>query len=281
MDPDQLRAEIDRLGPWHYDVEVAPGIRTAVAPPSGDQGRGDGIPSIIPADIRLAELVGELWPEGLAGRSFLDCACNGGGYLFAAQALGASRCFGFDVRERWIDQVRFLARHLPSDRIGFARADLAALPGMDLPMFDVTLFSGLLYHIPDPAAGLRIAADRTKELLIVNTAIQPGPEDGLVLTWEESEPPMLGVHGLAWLPTSSRTVAAMLAWCGFPHVRLRFDMDIRAPGRRRIDLLAARDAATFDYHDERHPDRQLPAAPPAAARPASALRSRLRRLLRR
>jgi hypothetical protein len=28
MNPDDVRAEIARLGPWHHDVPVAPGIRT-------------------------------------------------------------------------------------------------------------------------------------------------------------------------------------------------------------------------------------------------------------
>jgi SAM-dependent methyltransferase len=274
MDPEALRAEIARLGPWHYDVEVAPGIRTVAAPSSGPN-QGDGTPSIVRADERLAEIVGEVFPDGLAGRSFLDCACNGGGYLFAAQALGARRAFGFDVREHWIEQVRFLARHLPSDRIGFARCDLAEMAGLDLPMFDVTLFGGLLYHLPDPIAGLRAAADRTSELIILGTAIRPGPEDALMLNWEgSSEAPMLGVHGLAWLPTGARTVAELLAWCGFPHVRLRFDMPLPAPNRRRIELLAARDAETFAFHDSRHPDRQLPAAKPHRPSPLRRLLSR-------
>src|SRR5687768_13299543 len=107
MDTDQLRAEIARLGPWHHDVEVAPGVWTGATPPSAGVPPRGGTPSLLRPDLRLAEQVAEIWPDGLAGRSFLDCACNGGGYLFAARALGASRAFGFDVRDHWIEQVRF------------------------------------------------------------------------------------------------------------------------------------------------------------------------------
>ena len=51
------------------------------------------------------------------------------------------------------------------------------------------------------------------------------------------------------------------------HVRLRYDMPLPPPGRRRIDLFAARDEATFAWHDSRRPDRQLPPAKIASPPP--------------
>src|SRR6185369_6751439 len=95
---DALRADVRRLGPWHHDVEVAPGIRTgdpALAPPPDPV---LGTPTIIRPSALLTPLTQALFERGMAGRSFLDCGCNAGGYVFAATALGSPRAYGFDVR---------------------------------------------------------------------------------------------------------------------------------------------------------------------------------------
>lgn len=259
----ELRAEIERLGPWHHDVEVAPGVRTGDVASSGPDS-----PSVIQPEHSMALLVQDAFPGGLNGRSMLDCACNAGGYLFAAASRGAGRCFGFDVRDHWIAQARFLARHLPSDGLEFTTMDLAALPSLGLEPFDITLFMGIFYHLPDPVAGLRIAADHTRELLVLNTSLGAGGGDSLVLSLESDTHVMSGVHRLAWLPTSQRVLREILAWCGFPYTRLRFAR--RGGGHHgRVEILAARQESTFVHYDAAHP-------PPASPRPGW-----IRRFLRR
>lgn len=243
----ELRAEILRLGPWHHDFEVAPGIRTGAPVPPGTYPSDVGTPSVISTD-GWAQLLAAVYPEGVAGRSMLDCACNAGGFLFTAASIGAGRSFGFDAREHWIEQARFLARHLPSEHIQFAVHDLMTLPALGLEPFDVTLFSGILYHLPDPVAGLRIAADHTRELLIVNTDVLPAKIDGLVLNLESVSEVMSGVHHLAWLPTSARVLHEMLAWCGFPHTRVIFNRAMPYK-RQRIGIMGARNERTFAHWD--------------------------------
>jgi hypothetical protein len=80
---------------------------------------------------------------------------------------------------------------------------------------------------------------------------------------------MSGVHGLAWAPSDDRVLSEILAWCGFPHSRLRFDRAV-GEGRRRIQLLAAREEKAFEHYDKIMPRR-----------PAAPKKSLLRRLLRR
>ncbi|HEX2763397.1 MAG TPA: methyltransferase domain-containing protein [Allosphingosinicella sp.] len=276
MDADQLRAEIARLGPWHHDVEVAPGIRTGDPPPPGLDRTDLGTSEMVAPEGHLRRLVGNLFESGLAGRSFLDCGCNGGGYVYAAKALGAGRVFGFDAREHWIEQARFLGRHLPSDGVELAVCDLAGLREMRPEPFDVTLFNGLFYHLPDPIAGLRVAADLTRELIIVNTATMPGEGDALILSPESKVELMSGVDGLAWLPTNEKVLAAILAWCGFPHWRISFDYAGTVPGWRRLEILAARDESVFARWDS--VDR--PQTRPSRSQP-SRLRRAARNLLRR
>ena len=270
-DPNVLRAEIRRLGPWHQDLEIAPGVRTGErGPDEAPDPLGVGHAGLVQPVEALELITRDIFPAGLAGRSLLDCACNAGGYVFAARQLGAGRCFGFDVREHWLDQARFLERHLPSDGVEFARLDLLALRERDLAPFDVTLFFGLFYHLPDPVAGLRIAADLTREVLILNTAWDPtAAGNSLTLSLEDDQALMSGVHRLAWLPSSPVVLEAVLRWCGFPHTRIQH---ISNAGRfPRIQIIAARQAETFAWYDTRRP----PQPPPPLWRRAA------RRLLRR
>jgi SAM-dependent methyltransferase len=258
---DELRAEIRRLGPWHQDLEIAPGIRTGERSPDDPvDPLGVGSPGILQPGRILDLLVRDVFPNGLEGRSMLDCGCNAGGYLFEAKRLGAGRCFGFDVREHWLNQARFLAQHRPSDGVEFAQLDLLALRERNLEPFDVTLFFGLFYHLPDPVAGIRIAADLTRELLVLNTAAASKMKGhALTLNLESDTALMSGVHRLAWLPTSPQVLQEILHWCGFPHTRVHFVRRyVRPP---RIQVLAARDAQTFAHYDRLH---GVPTEQPAA-----------------
>jgi tRNA (mo5U34)-methyltransferase len=254
MDADKLRAEIDRLGPWLHAIEIAPGVSTATVGQAGGSGDEAVLQANSPEQL-MRRLIGSIYPGGMGGRSFLDCGCNAGGHMFAAAALGAGRCFGFDARRHWIDQARFVAQHLPCADVDFATCALSDLPGLELEPFDVTLFKGLFYHLPDPVAGLKIAADLTRELIVVNTSVLPRPEKALMLSVESDSHILSGVDRLAWLPTGSEVVQDILAWCGFPHSRVDMDwLPPGPPGWRRIQLLAARDAQLFTHYDKVRPD---------------------------
>jgi SAM-dependent methyltransferase len=270
---DELRAEIRRLGPWHHNLEIAPGIRTGERDPDDDPDPlGVGSPGILDPGYVVATLMRDVFPNGFEGRSVLDCGCNAGGYLYEAKRRGAGRCFGFDVREHWLNQARFLGRHLPSDDIEFAQLDLLQLRERNLEPFDVTLFFGLFYHLPDPIASLRIAADLTRELIVVNTAADPKLKGhALTLSLESETALMSGVHRLAWLPTSPHVLEEILRWCGFPHTRVHFVR--KSPRFPRIQVLAARDARTFAHFDQLHPQQ--------AARSRPLWKRVARRLLRR
>lgn len=267
-----LRAEIIRLGPWHHDIEIAPGIRTVEVARDGAYPPELGTPEVTRPDVFIGYVVRDVFPDGLAGRSVLDCACNAGGHLFAAAQQGASRGFGFDVREHWIKQARFIARHVPEANVEFAVCDLIEARELRLEPFDVTFFFGILYHLPDPVAGLRIAADLTRELLIVNTAAVPSDgRDALVLNPESQTEVMSGVHRLAWLPTSPRVVIEMLRWCGFPHTRVYFDIPADGHGRR-MAIVAAREERMLAHYDS-----VRPLAPVRRRSWTERLRRRLRR----
>jgi SAM-dependent methyltransferase len=240
-----LRAEIARLAPWHLKVEVTPEISTSPASETEGATYPPTLKSVAFLDARQSfqEMMNKIYPDGLAGRTFLDCACNCGGYSFWAKELGARECFGFDVRKHWIDQARFLAqnRDKPSDGIRFEVCDLYDLPKQGLAPFDISLFKGIFYHLPDPISGLKMVADLTKELLIVNTDIRLGFPDGMLWLGEEStEHVMSGVYGLRWMPTGPKVVERILAWLGFTETHSIWWKSDSSPARGRTQILAAR-----------------------------------------
>lgn len=93
----ELKDEIIRLGPWHHNLAVTPEISTKVylEAPEGTY------PSSGPRDPRKVSLLDNrenwmrflerIYPRGLEGRSFLECACNCAAYSFWAKELGPPR----------------------------------------------------------------------------------------------------------------------------------------------------------------------------------------------
>jgi len=244
-DEQRLRKEIARLAPWHHKVQITAAVSTE-ASGAREAGADAATISFMDAAQHFGGLIEDIFPDGLAGRSVLDCACNCGAYLFWAKERGAGSGFGFDARAAWIEQARFLAAHreFPSDGLTFEVHELHDLPALGLGLFDVTLFFGILYHLPDPVTGLQIAADLTREILIVNTATRTGLADGmLALARENPAHPLSGVDGLHWFPTGPGVVQAMLESMGFLETCCVWNTDDTAnqpPGIGRLIMVAAR-----------------------------------------
>ena len=280
-----LRRELQALAPWHMKVDVRDGVTTADAADAEADSKV-GKPSFLDPGPGYRALMTSLYPDGLAGRSVIDCACNCGGYALWSRELGASRCFGFDVREHWVRQAEFLAREREhqSDGCSFEVLDLYDLPSRD-EEFDIAIFKGIFYHLPDPVRGLKVVADKTRELILLNTATRAGVDDGfLAISQEPTDVLMSGVYGLNWLPTGPDVLQRILGWLGFPATRISYwhkQTGLRAGGKPtgRIEILAARDEATFRRHDERTSAAQGRIANNPAVR--SAMRSRLRSWKRR
>jgi tRNA (mo5U34)-methyltransferase len=258
MDEAKLREEIIRLGPWHFDIKVAEGLTTAVSldVPPGTYAESFGEVSF--QDIRAEHRVHlkNLYPGGLEGRTVLDCACNSGGYLFWSRELGAGSCFGFDAREHWIRQARFVQEHRPdAGDMQFEVLDLYDLPERGLEPFDLTIFKGIFYHLPDPVRGLKIAADLTKEALILDTNARAGQPDGLLAIQEEGvEAVMLGIHGLNWHPTGPGAVIRILEWAGFVEFHVMRWAREYEPGVGRFGMVASKKPGLLDHWKSKQVD---------------------------
>jgi len=270
MSESALREEIARLAPWHLEVELAHGLSTGLFREAEINAEQMKHPvSFIDPKANWLTQMSKIFPDGLAERTVLDCACNCGGYSFWALEAGGGGGLAFDVRERWIEQARFLQdnRTQPSASVRFEVCSLYDLPSLTEEEFDIAIFQGILYHLADPIGGLRIVADRTRELLIVNTAARNDLPDGMLAISNESvEEPMSGVDGVAWFPTGPNVIARMLASMGFPESRCMFwrrDLPAAPAGYQatsslgRLEVLAARDRSTFEHFDRWRPDAAL------------------------
>jgi tRNA (mo5U34)-methyltransferase len=251
---DEVVAEGMRLAPWHLDVEIAPGLTTGAFAGAPYDEQAFGKVRVIDSGPRFLRTLDDLFPGGLEGRSMLDVACNCGGFLYWARDRGAGECLGIDVREHWIEQARFLARHraAPSNGMRFEVQDLYELPRLGLDRFDVTLFNGIFYHLPEPLAALRVAADLTGDVMIVNTGSRTDLPDGLLAAFEESRTRAIsGVYGLAWFPTGPQVLTQMLRYVGFPETRSVWweALERQAPGHARLEVVAARSPAALAAFD--------------------------------
>jgi tRNA (mo5U34)-methyltransferase len=165
-------------------------------------------------------------PIRLDGRSVLDIGAWDGFFSFEAERRGARRVVAVDP-ECWRDPpwgvrgwgtkhpFEFARRALGSS-VEDRDIDLLDISPQTMGMFDVVLFLGVFYHVPEPWAYLQAAASVCSELLIVEThadllelprpavAFYPGTQvDGDPSTW--------------WGPNVS-ALAAMLGHAGFTRV---------------------------------------------------------------
>ena len=247
---EDLIEKIKSLAPWHLNIQINEALNTGmVIEESGeitfrDKEKNSGISLLQLRDYFLATM-DKIYPEGVEGKTFLDCACNSGGYSFWMSERGIKSGFGFDVRDHWINQANFVKENrtiAPTDCLQFAVTDLYDLPNRNLQPFDITMFKGIFYHLPDPITGLKIAADLTNEIMIFNTSTAWDEKDGYLKCGMESrELLMSGVHGLRWYPTGPGVLAMILKWMGFVETQLIFHNQMDdVPELGRCEIIAAK-----------------------------------------
>lgn len=245
MVDEELRAEAERLSPWHFNVRLTDTLATGDA--NVNRPEGAPISLIDPEEIR--PLLAAIYPKGLSGRTFLDAGCNGGGYCVVAKRLGADYAFGFDARQHWIDQANFLKRTLNLNGIDFEQAPLHEVNlSRD---YDICLFKGIFYHLPDPVNALEKICSVSREVVIVDTETDGTRGEYLMrLNPEGVRHLMTGVHGLAWWPSGPDLIAEILARFGFGESREVFWTPVRKAGKRerggRCRIVAARNATILE-----------------------------------
>jgi len=228
------------LSPWHFDFEISPGVTTASLNDPDDPNLDlRHVETIDPTDIE--PLLREYYPSGFAGKDFLDIGCNAGGYCFLAHQMGARRAIGVDVRRHWIDQaewIKSIKYQTAGEAVQFVNADIREFLRDGASSSDIILFKGVLYHLADPIGALLEICDKTKELLLIDTASSDLiPEHCITLIVESTTHVMSGIDGLAWLPGGPRALRPALELKGFKSIRTVFwlhGLNVASWGRIRI-----------------------------------------------
>jgi tRNA (mo5U34)-methyltransferase len=151
MEESEIRAKIASVPTWYHQIEVRPGIVT---------------PGVNDTRTVLAHL--DL-PDDCRGLRALDLGTRDG-------------LFAFELARRGAEVVAI--DYMPKERTGFPVA--SELLGIDITYrqeniynldpdrdgtFDIVLFLGLLYHLPDPMRALRIARRLCRGRLHLETQV--------------------------------------------------------------------------------------------------------------
>lgn len=160
MNRQELQRSVEALR-WYHTIDLGQGVVT---------------PGVDDTPGRLVRL---RLPDTLAGRSVLDIGAWDGFFSFESEKRGASRVVAAD-HYAWHGQgwgtgqgkAGFdLARTVLDSRVEDVDVDVLDLTPERVGLFDVTLFLGVLYHVPNPLLALERVAAVTKRLLILETVV--------------------------------------------------------------------------------------------------------------
>ena len=237
---EEILNKLQALAPWHMDIALPQGLSTGM-------GNQEHYAHDIFNDISLnkpynlenffSRLYGD---NGLKGKRVLDVACNAGGYSFLASDMGASYCYAFDARAHWINQAKLIQqlKGIPTDKLVFKQHPLSEL-SVPQEKFDVALFFGIFYHLPNPIGALELLAQSTNDMIIINSASNPAiPAHTMSVKMEATEPPMSGIDGLSWLPGGPEVVHRICRSLGFPYFHVVFERKTRNPSDTRKSAIA-------------------------------------------
>jgi SAM-dependent methyltransferase len=96
------------------------------------------------------EGVKKLFPDGLAGRTFLDIGCGSGLHSLAALSLGAASVTAIDIDENSVATTQeLLSKHTPDSKWTAKIASVFDVSPDTLGRFDVVYSWGVLHHTGD------------------------------------------------------------------------------------------------------------------------------------
>jgi tRNA (mo5U34)-methyltransferase len=160
METRDLRTRVDALR-WYHRIDLGQGVVT------------HGVDNS-PERLARAHL-----PTDLAGRAVLDIGAWDGFFSFEAERRGAARVVAAD-HYAWHGtgwgtgqgKAGFqLAREVLRSRVEDVDIDVMDLSPERVGSFDVVLFLGVLYHLPNPLLALERVASVTRGMLILETVV--------------------------------------------------------------------------------------------------------------
>ena len=160
------RAMVAAYPSWYHRIEVRPGI---VTPGANDS----------PLNLRMLDL-----PPDCSGMRVLDLGARDGFFSFELERRGAE-VLAIDYMPA--ERTGFpIAAQLLGSRVVLRQANLYHLTAAEIGTFDLVLFLGLLYHLPDPIRAIRIVRSLCTWRMYLETLVI----DEAVLMPDGSEAPL-------------------------------------------------------------------------------------------
>jgi tRNA (mo5U34)-methyltransferase len=162
---------------WYHRIEVRPGI---VTPGVNDS----------PLNLQMLEL-----PADCSGLRVLDLGARDGFFSFELERRGAD-VLAIDYMPA--ERTGFpIAARLLGSRLVLQQANLYHLTPAEIGTFDLVLFLGLLYHLPDPIRAMRVVRSLCTWRMYLETLVI----DDAVLMADGSEAALAQIDGrLAAIP---------------------------------------------------------------------------------
>lgn len=151
MTDDEVRARIAEVPHWYHPIEIRAGIVT----PGANDAR------------RVLETLA--LPEDCRGMRALDLGTRDGFFAFELERRGAE-VVAVDYLP--MEESGFaVAAKLLGSRVTYLQRNLFELSAASIGTFDLVLFLGLLYHLPDPLGALRIVRNLTSGRMYLETLV--------------------------------------------------------------------------------------------------------------
>lgn len=191
---------------WYHSINLGQGVIT----PGVDNS---------PKKLKRVQL-----PLSFHSKTVLDVGAWDGFFSFEAERRGAKRVLATDSviwngLHNTADKRGFeLARRALGSRVEDMHIDVLDLSPEQIGTFDVVLFLGVLYHMRYPLLALEKVASVTKELLILETAVDMLWTRRPAMAYYEKDE--LGNDPSNWCGPNPAAVLAMLRTAGFHRVEV-------------------------------------------------------------
>lgn len=198
MDIAEAEAIVRAVPAWHHDFEIFPDVRT----------NGSYDPSSMWQHLQL--------PDDLTGKRVLDIGASDGFFSMNLARHGAD-VTSVDYRRK--DVHGFAAmEQITNLKFKYQQANIYELRQADIGTFDIVLFLGVLYHLPDMVRALAIVRDLCDGVLFLETDAEPDLVPGIACARYYEADTLANDLTNFWAP-NKECVFAMLRDVGFSSVR--------------------------------------------------------------
>lgn len=151
------------MGPWHHNVELAPGVWTNPKMGNHPGARWNLIEPHIPKDLR--------------GKTVLDLGCSSGFFSAMLKKRGAERVVAVDIVDSAIREAQLLTRVMETP-VEIVQQDIYEFLIENRTYFDYVIFLGVFYHLRSPLFVLDKLVEITRERMFFQTWVR---NEGAVL----------------------------------------------------------------------------------------------------